>query len=358
MGRTNGINSEDDHDVKKVLKFYTPNNGLSGIPNNPNFYPEMDYLCFIIAEKTNRLIDVEAMPALEFGISRAQVTPGESYGRGIAGVLLPDVSVLNEKKKIELEAESQNSQTPYFGKGQIELTPGQRIKPHQYIKGHRDADLRPLFQGNRNALNASQALQNEANFIAMGLQRDKMQEPEPKSHRTATEFIQYRDGQGKVFALDSNRYYRQLAVPVINGLLYWLVATQRIPEMPTQLLESDLKIEFEPVNAFTYGQESETGQNVQRAFAPVAPFIEVEPELLDVFDKENYLRGNLSRYELTKYVNSREQVAQKRQARAKQAQQQAMMESRGGGANPQQQYENEQQTAGLQSGNVNDYSMV
>lgn len=318
-GQTVGFNApygQASKEFSRLIKLFTPNRPWSRLPNNPNFYPEMEYVVFNVTEDTGRLVDVEVHPVLPLGISKDIGVNGELYGRGLGNLLLPDISVLNSKKKIELRAEGIQSQSPIVmkGKGFQKPPQGNSLRPYQLLHVHRDTEMAPLYQRSPLTNNAHSSYDKELESLARGLRKDKI-EVALADRMTAEEYTQRKDSSWGLFSGLAGRHYKQVAHPCLNALFSWLIMTEKLPPMPLSLVEGTVRFNIETYSVFSYGSESEVGQNLMRAFGPLMGLIESQPQLLDVLDSEKFLRANLSRFELSRFVRSEDSVSDVRQRR-------------------------------------------
>ena len=318
-----GVKTQFNEFTKDVIRLFVPNAPYSLLPYNPEFLPEMGYLCFLVTHNTSRLLDVEAYPNLSFGVTRGTVVEGEKYGRGLGNQLLADVSVLNSKKKVEYYADSIQSQSPLVIKGSGFLKPpGKTLRPFQKLHLHQNTTLEPLYARAPLMQKAHTSYEAEAESVGRGFRKDRI-DVALQDRMTADEYTQRKDASWGLFAPVAGRLYKQLAKPCLESLLNWLIVTEKLPPMPATLMSGKVKFNVELFSVFSYGQESEQGQNLARAFGPLLPLLETRPELLDNLDSDAFLRNSLSRHELSKFVPSLEEVRRKREARM--SQEQALM---------------------------------
>lgn len=304
--------------TKDVIRYYTPNKSYSPIPHNEAFYPEMDYLCFLVTFNTGRLLDVEVHPTLPFGISEGAVVQGEDFGRGIGNLMLPDVSVLNAKKKMEYTADAIQSQSPLLVKGSgFVKSPGDHLRPFQKIYLHRNTEMQPLYDRAPLMQRAHTTFETEVEGVGKGFRKDRI-DVALADRMTATEYVRRRDGSHGLFAPTAGRFYRQTAKPCLDTLISWLIVTDKAPAMPAELMSGKVKFHLETFSTFSYSQESEVGENLVRAFGPLLEIFPERQDLLDNLDADAYLRSSLSRNELARFVPSKDAVRDIRDFRARQ----------------------------------------
>ena len=315
VGTGDGI-SQKGNRIKKTLRVTVPNTGYSGIFNG-GLMPEMPYMTFIIAEETNRLVDVEYHLQKPFAHTADMRVSGEYYARGLGSRLLPDVGVLNSKKSSEMVADALTSRPPLVVIGRGFVRPiGNRIFPHQVIHAHQGTEVKNLYENDSLVRRNRSAVEDELLTLQRGLQLDKMQ-MEPKSHVTGGTYTQYQDSNFSLFAPTALKVQENLGVRMVENIINAGIVTGKLPPPPAEMLESQYTYKLVPYSVFSFGQENQKGQNLLRAFQPIADFIPHMPELLDFFNAGKFLKSNLSRYELAHYINSPEEagrIAQRRMA--------------------------------------------
>lgn len=311
-----GSNSANQKNSKRLIKFFFPNKDYADIPGGGKIAPEMDYLALIISDESNVILDVEAHPILPWGITRATTVQGESYGRGLGSLLLADVSVLNAKKRVEYQVDAIQSQSPIVIQGTGFVNPpAQSLRPFEKLHVYPNTKVAPLYQGSSLMQRAKASYETELESLGAGMRRDRI-DIALADRMTASEYTHRKDASWGLFAPLAGRHYRQLGSPFLDNVLSWMIMTDKVPVLPQTLLNGNVKFEIETYSVLSYGQDSEVGQNINRAFGPLIGFIESNPEILDIFDTENFLRSNLSRFELSRFARSDEKVGQIREARA------------------------------------------
>ena len=302
--------------IRQVLKVWLPNRSWMDFPHNPNFYPEMGYICFNVALKTNRLLDVELFPEMPFGVAQDKRPMGEKYGRGLGHRILADCSVLNEKKAQELRGMGLASGPPTLlrgGKGFIDRKRN-NVRPNEIM--HVDAstevsvmaDYGRFYQTNRSQY------EEELLFLREATGRDRM-EVQLADRMTLGEYTQRQDVAWSLYLAVAGRIQRQMAQPIIANLANWLFVTGRMPEIPGSIANGAVMFEVEPYSAFSYSQDSELGRKLVRALAPIQEHIAAQPELLDNINMDAFLRSSMGNFELSRFVPSRKEVEAQRDIR-------------------------------------------
>ena len=312
--------------TKEIIRLWVPRADYMGIPMPSDFFPEMEYVCYVLTRKTQRLLDVEVYPTKPFGVATDIRVAGEGYSRGIGGRALPDVAVLNKKKNAELVVDSLVSQSPLVLEGRGFQKPiGKGLRPWQLLHIKPETKLGTLYDPNSIYQRTHQIYESELATLREIVRKDK-QNVALQDRMTASEFQQRQDASWGTFAAMGNRVYRTLAAPILRATLNYAILKGALPSPPSELQEGSVSMDLQMVSAFSYGQPSELGQNLARALAPIAGLIEGNPRLLDGLDTEKYLKASLASHELAEFSRSEEDVRRYRENMA-----QMERASRGGG---------------------------
>ena len=313
--------------AEQVVKLLVPNNMATGIPGGGDMYPEMEYVGYIVSQRTRRLIDVEYYPVIPIGVASDVLVVGEEYARGLCGMVLPNAAVLNRKKRASYYAESKILNSPLVVSGPGFVNKAQEdFKENEMLFLNAGSKVEPMFdaaavfrqkqafyEGDRQALERDMGIDKTEVALA-----DRM---------TASEYTQRRDTASTGYQPRAAKIYDG-SKTILNATLQYAYMSGRLPPPPEDLLLSGLNFEFEVYSTFTYGMHSEKGMNVQRALAPIAELLPVQPEILDHIDFESILRRNFASYELGNSLNTQEKVDMIRNNRSERA---AAQRAQGGG---------------------------
>ena len=332
-GRPLGTVSSVYHkDAEEVIKVLLPNNISSGVPGGGRTFPEMEYVCYIVTSKTNRLLDVEMYPTLPVGVARDIHVVGEEYARGLCGRLLPSMAVLNNKKRSTLKAEGKILNGPIAMQGPGFTSKNKRTyKENEILPLRAGTSLTPVFDPasvfrqkqtlyEMDRVNLERAMMVDKTEVALS---DRM---------TLGEFTQRRDIGGLGFQSFASSYYKECIMPQLKAALNYAYMSGRLPPPPPEVANGGLKFELEMYSTFSYGQHSEKGMNFTRALAPLGDAFKIQPELLDWINFKSVLKRNFANYQLGNSLNTQDEVMRIRKNRAEMAamQRQAM----GGGGSP------------------------
>lgn len=308
-------NPQKTHAVE-TLRLLIPNTGNTGVPNSGRLFPEMGYICYVMTKKTKRLLDVEMYTTIPYGVATDVRVDGETYGRGMCGRVLPDVGVLNSKKKIELISDRVCGASPLKVTGTgLQRPISSELRPFELIPLKPGTNMEPIFDAN-SMWRRNRAIYEEENLsVKRGMEVDNI-EPEYKDRMTGMEFTRRQDTSQSQFLPKSNNIYDQLVHPVLQEALNHAYLVGRLQPPPEEMLLSGLNFRLETYSTFTYGQNSEKGYNINRALAPLGDIPSAHPEILDNIDFNKVLRSQFSHYEMAHWLRNTDEVDQMRQRRA------------------------------------------
>ena len=313
LGTATGSSQNNTEDIAYL---HVPNASHTGIPGAGVFDADMEYVTYVVAVRTQRLLDVWTHPTSMYGVSSDLRTMGENYSRGLAGRLLADTFALNEHRKATLRGRGMVMQSPYLVAGPAPSALKKGLQPFQMIKVDKDTKVEPLFQPA-----AIFRQQKDAEDMEVAMYRESMGvnnvEVETADRMTASEYMQRKDGSWSQF--------HPIAKQIYTGLKTIIQATQdhaylsgMIAPPPPEMLLSGLDFEIELRSVFSFGAK-EKGSNLVRALAPFQELFAVQPELLDHLNFVPSMKSNLSDFQVVDALNSQEEVEEKRRRRAQMA---------------------------------------
>lgn len=266
--------------------------------------------------------------------SRFTVNPSEVYGRGPAMMMLPDISSLQEMERSILRTAHRIADPPLLAADDDVIgTGGKRVtlRPGSINYGGLDAQgnprLQPLVTGGNPGLteqmmDRKRANINDAFFVAL------FQVLVETPNMTATEALLRAQEKGQLLAPTVGRQQQESLGPLIEREVGLLARMGVLPPPPDVLLEAEGEYKIEYVSPATRMQRLEEILGVTRSIEVMAPFIQLDPSLLEVMNAEEVFRLAA---EVTgvpsKLVRTPEELARVRQARQAAADEQRMIEA-------------------------------
>lgn len=231
-----------------------------------------------------------------YAVARYITTPRETYGRGPGTMLLPDIKMVNEMKRVVIEAANMAVDPPTLLRddgilGEFRLTPGAR----NY--GGVDENGRPAAVPFNNGaqpgigLELIQEVKGQIDDGFLGVYfRVLLENP----NMTATQAMLIAQQQGQMTSPVLGRLQAELLGPLIrreSGILY---RQGRHPEMPEALAEfmraegEALLIEYD--SPMSRQARSEEGVAILRTFEALAPMAQIDPSVYAQFDPREVAR--------------------------------------------------------------------
>jgi hypothetical protein len=184
--------------------------------------------------------------------------------------------------------------------------------------------IQPLQTGGNPALAESILEQRRRNIndaFLVSLFQILVETPE----MTATEAMIRVQEKGQLLGPTISRQQSEALGPMIEREVSILARANALPEMPPELIEAGGGYDIEYDSPMTRMMQAEEVVGLQRSVEAMTPFIQVNPELLGIYDVEQVMRDtNYINGVPTKWLKSPEEVAEA-QEQAQQADQEAQM---------------------------------
>jgi hypothetical protein len=187
--------------------------------------------------------------------------------------------------------------------------------------------VKPLLTGSRLDITEGMMERKRIN-VRSALLLDLFEILAENPQMTATQALLVAQERGMVTAPIVGRLQQEQIGPGIERELGLAFRLGRLPPMPPVLIEAQGDYRIEYTSPATRAQRAEEVVGVTRTLEVAAPFINLNPSLIEVFDAEEVMRATA---ELTgvpaKLLRTKEALAKIREAQAEAAQQQDMMEA-------------------------------
>lgn len=289
------------------------------------------YASLYILLETQDLLRESGYDSWPFPTARYTQAPGEVYGRGPGQMVLPAIKVLNEEKATMLK-QGHRAVDPAYLMFDDGLMGTFSAKAGAMNAGGMTADGKPLVQ----------ALQY--GNIAIG---DKMMEMERATindaflvtlfqilvdtpQMTATEVLERAREKGMLLAPTAGRLQAEFLGPLVEREVDLLARQGLLPPMPGILRDIEVEYRVEYDSPMSRMQRSEKSAGFVRALNIAAEYAKMtgDPSPLDYFAFDRAMPDVLDiNGSPTAWTSTDEEVAAKREARAKQAEQQAMLQA-------------------------------
>lgn len=262
--------------------------------------------------------------------SRYDQAPGEVYGRGPAMMVLPALKTLNAEKRTFLK-QGHRAADPVLltaDDGLIDLS----LRPGAMNKGGMSADGKPLvgvlptgnIQVTLEMMNEEKGLINDAFLVTL------FQILTETNTMTATEVIERTNEKGILLAPTVGRQQSEYLGPMIDRELDLLAEMGLLPPMPPALREARGQYQVVYTSPLSRAQRAQEVAGGFRTLEQVMQIVNItgDPSLLDVFDFDTMIPDVAQIQAVPEtWMASDEQIAAKRDARAKQAQTQQQIQA-------------------------------
>jgi len=269
-----------------------------------------------------------------YSVSRYVTAPDETYGRSPAMLALPDIKMLNEMAKTDIRAVHKLVDPPILlhddgvlGGGAMTVN----MKPNGLNVGgvnrNGQAMIQPFNSGarvdiNQDKMDQRRAAIDDAFFITL------FQILVETPRMTATEALIRAQEKGMLLAPTMGRQQSEAIGPLIERELDLLAFHNQLPPMPDILREAGGEYEIVYDSPMSRMQRAEELVGVQRTMELLTPFANMDPTILDVFNKDELARLTAEVSGVpTPVMNSPDQVAAIRAQRAQQEQDMMAMQA-------------------------------
>ena len=267
-----------------------------------------------------------------YSISRYVTAPDEVYGRGPAMCALPDIKMLNEMAKTDIRAAHKLIDPPILLHDDGVLGGGAKtvnMRPGGLNVGGVNRDGRALIQPFQSGARVDiadtkmdQRRQSIDDAFLVTLFQILVETP----RMTATEALIRAQEKGMLLTPTMGRQQSESLGPMVERELDLLAFHRVLPPMPPALREAGGEYKIVYDSPMSRMQRAEELVGVQRTMELLAPFAQINPEVLDVFDPDALARLTAEVSGVpTPVMRSPEAMRQLREQRAAQEQQANMV---------------------------------
>ena len=317
-----------------VLHVIEPNNNADQTGRNTR----KPYSSIYIELEAAHILSEGGFEEQPFMAARFYKTSYEVYGRGPGYSALPDLKMLQQITKTTLRGAQKIVDPPLLAPDNGFVSPLRTIPGGitYYKSSNGDANMiRPLTTNGRPELGEDLA-QGIRNRVREMFYVDQLQLNEGPQ-MTATEVLQRTEEKMRLMGPVVGRAQTELLGPLLERVFGLLNRAGKFPEAPPALSGQRAKLKIVYTSPIAKSQEQTEANSLLRVTQLIAPFMSVDPTVMDVFDSEAIVRGVGDMYAINpKFYRSDREVQAMRQQRADQnaqAQQIEMMKSGGQGLN-------------------------
>lgn len=284
-------------------------------------YRGMEFASYYVSVDGKSIVEEGGYRSFPYALGRYITTPGETYGRSPAMLVLPDIKMLNEMQKTIIRAAHLQVSPPLLLQEDGALQAFD-LRPNALNFGGVDEQGRQTVQAlNINGrldigldmVQARQRIINDAFLVT--LFQILVEQP----NMTATEAMLRAQEKGALLAPTMGRQQSEMLGPLIERELDILGRAGMLPPMPDELIEAGGEVDVEYVSPLNRAQRAEDGVAILRTFEAIAPLASVDPSVMMAFDLPQAARELADINGMpAKVLRSKEDI-QKMQAKQKQA---------------------------------------
>ncbi len=290
-------------------------------------YTNMPYISLYIDLKNKTILKEGGFKELPYMVARFTKASNEIYGRGSGVNALPNVKLANVMMKTIIMAGEKMVDPPMIMPDDGSLDPFNTSagainywRATSFNNKPEPLKLEPNIPVNLELLTKVQEDIKELFY------NDVIQALQDKRNMTATEVVQ-RVGEKLILMIPSiGRIQSELLSPMINRCFRIIIDQRIVPEPPPILMDYP-QYEVMYTSKLAMAVKLLDVDATNDTLTTVAPIIQMQPEAMDVLNTDNIVRGTAYRNGMPpEFLNDPEVVQQKREQRAKQMEQQQMME--------------------------------
>lgn len=255
------------------------------------------YASYYISVQDRVLVAPEGgYTSFPYSISRYVTAPDEVYGRSPAMAALPDIKMLNEMAKTDIRAVHKLIDPPILlhddgilggGAMTVNMRPGGLNVGGVNRNGQ--AMMQPFGTGARVDIN-EQKMQQRRQSIDDAFLVTLFQILVETPRMTATEALIRAQEKGMLLTPTMGRQQSEALGPLIERELDLLAFHGVLPPIPRILREAGGEYDIVYDSPMSRMQRAEELVGVQRTMELLAPFAQMDPTILDVFDKDQLAR--------------------------------------------------------------------
>ena len=285
----------------------------------------MKFASYHILLNTKTLLKESGFEEFPYITPRWTKISGEIYGRSPAMKALSDIKMVNVMMQTIIRAAQKVTDPPLQVPDSGYTLPVRTVPggTNFYRAGTKDR-IEPLITGARPDL-GFQILEIVQKRIRDAFFIDQLQLNEGPQ-MTATEVLQRTEEKLRLLGPILGRQHYELLKPLVNRVFNILARRGKIPVPPAKIQGKVFEVRYSSMIA--RAQRSSEAENINRIVSSIAPFIQMDPSVMDNFDTDKLLRYISTIYNTPeKIFRSEDDVVSMRQQRAQAQQQQVQNEN-------------------------------
>lgn len=266
-------------------------------PNDERKLGRSDFLgmalsSYYVLTDGRHVLDHSGYRTQPYCVGRYSTSPREVYGRGPGMLVLPEIKMLNEMRKVILRAAQMQIAPPLLLQEDglmraFDLRSG--ALNYGGLNDRGEQMVKPLMTAGRidignDQIDQARLVVNDAFLVT--LFQILVEQPT----MTATEAMLRAQEKGQLLAPTMGRVQGEQVGSEIERELDILAMAGRLPPMPDELLEAGGLVDIEYVSPLNRLQKSEDGIGILRTLEAMAPLAQIDPTVADILDPEASVR--------------------------------------------------------------------
>ncbi len=252
----------------------------------------MQFASYYVSIIGKKLLDEGGYRSMPYQVGRFITTPNETYGRGPAMLVLPDIKMLNEQEKTIIRAAHRMVDPPMLVTDDGALQPF-NMRPNALNPGYLNERGEELVKQLRMEGNIGLGLElqdqkrkqiNDAFLVTL------FQILVDQPTMTATEAMLRAQEKGQLLAPTMGRQQSEMLGPMIERELDILAAAGQLPPMPQALQDLGGLIEIDYISPLNRAQRAEEGVAILRTLESAVPLAQIDPSALRIFKVGDTIR--------------------------------------------------------------------
>jgi hypothetical protein len=254
----------------------------------------LPFVGYYLYREGNEIVEEQGYHEQPYIVTRYSSSPREVYGRSPAIQRLPDIAMLNEMKRVTIDAANMALDPPTLSRDDVsefDLAPG------THNPGTMDDNGRPMVMPWNSGVQpgiAAELMAETRNQIDDGFMGIYFRVLLENPQMTATQAMLIAQQQGQMSAPVIGRMQSEWLGPLLRRESGILFRQGKHPEMPPVLMEwlqsNGRGLEIEYQSPLTRAAQAEEAVSILRAFETLAPIAQIDPEIYDEFDTKEVAR--------------------------------------------------------------------
>lgn len=274
----------------------------------------MQYASVYLEKASGNILSEGGYPEFPYMVPRAQKDSDEIYGRSPGMDALPDVKMINAMSKADIKAHQKMADPPIMAPDEMRFSP-MRMKPGgiSYYK----SGGKPEYWNQPTTIKLAMEYEDQRRRAVMEVFFSDLflLLANAPPGMTATEVLERAEERLILLGPTLGRLKSELFDPMLSRVFWIMYRAGYIAPPPMILVNQGLEIEY--VSKLAMAMRAFETRAMSQTMGLVGPWLQIRPEIIDVFNLDNAARGTAERAGVpTDWINPEAQVKKTRELRA------------------------------------------